>query len=267
MSPEPADASRHDLSAVVTRLREAGCVFSEDEATLLVSAATTTAELSALVEQRVSGIPLEHLLGWAEFSGLRVRVDTGVFVPRRRTELLVREAVSLARRGDVVVDVCCGSGAVGLAVATAVRGVELHAVDIDHAAVRCARRNLAAVGGEVYDGDLYEPLPARLLGCVDLILANAPYVPSDAIGLMPPEARLHEPRVALDGGPDGLDVQRRVIAAARTWLAPGGHVVVETSERQAALTVDAYRCAGLLPRVVTSDELGGTVVLGDQVPI
>jgi release factor glutamine methyltransferase len=143
-----------------------------------------------------------------------------------------------------------------------VDGVELHAVDIDPAAVRCARRNVAPVAGRVYEGDLYEPLPAALRGRVDLVVANAPYVPTGAIGLLPAEARVHEARVALDGGPDGLDVQRRVAAAARQWLAPGGHLLVETSARQVPRTVESFVRDGLVPRVAASEELDATVVIG-----
>ena len=108
----------------------------------------------------------------------------------------------------------------------------MHAADIDPAAVRCARRNIAAAG-QVYEGDLYDPLPATLRGRVDILVANVPYVPTEEIGLLPAEARVHEARVALDGGADGLDLLRRVTAAAPPWLAPGGHLLVETSERQA----------------------------------
>jgi len=169
-----------------------------------------------------------------------------------------------ARPGAVVVDLCCGSGAVGAVLAAALGQVELYAVDLDPAAVRCARRNLTAVGGQVYEGDLYEPLPAALRGRVDVLVANAPYVPTGAIGLQPPEARLHEPRVALDGGADGLDVLRRVIAGAPRWLAPDGGVLVETSERQAQQAVEAVTQAGLIPQVASSGELGATVVIGTR---
>jgi len=253
--------SARDRSGVVARLRAAGCVFAEDEARLLVASAGTPAELDAMVERRVAGLPLEHVLGWAEFLGLRIAVDPGVFVPRRRTEFLAGQATALAPAGAVVLDLCCGSGALGAALAAAVPGVELHAVDIEAAAAGCARRNLAAAGGQVYLGDLYEPLPAGLRGRVDVLVANAPYVPTESIGLMPPEARLHEPRVALDGGVDGLDVLRRVAAGAPHWLAPGGHLLVETSARQAPSTVEAVAAAGLRPRVVTAPELGATVVI------
>ncbi|MFH5822451.1 putative protein N(5)-glutamine methyltransferase [Georgenia sp. AZ-5] len=248
--------------AVAERLRAAGCVFAEDEARLLLEAAGTPEEVAGLVERRAAGEPLEHLLGWAEFCGLRVAVDPGVFVPRRRTELLVREAVALAQPGTVVVDVCCGSGAVGAAVAASVGGIELHAVDVDAAAVHCALRNVAAAGGRVYQGDLDAPLPRALLGGVGVLMANAPYVPTGELGTMPPEARLHEPVAALDGGADGLDVQRRVVAAARRWLAPDGSLLLETSRRQAAQTAAAVAAAGLVPRVSRSDELDATVVVG-----
>jgi release factor glutamine methyltransferase len=250
------------VADIIARLRAAGCVFAEDEARLLVDAARTPAELADMVERRVAGLPLEHVLGWAEFAGLRVAVDPGVFVPRRRTELLAREAAARARPGAVVVDLCCGSGAVGVAVAAAVPGIELHAADVEPAAVRCARRNVSAVGGQVYEGDLDAPLPPTLAGRVDVLVANAPYVPTEAVGLMPPEARLHEPRVALDGGADGLDIQRRVAAAAPRWLAPAGHLLIETSERQAPHTAAAIAAAGLTAHVVHDAELDATVVVG-----
>jgi release factor glutamine methyltransferase len=277
MSPTP---SRHTRSAVVTRLRAAGCVFAEDEARLLISAAGTLADLDAMVSRRVAGLPLEQVLGWAEFCGLRIAVDPGVFVPRRRTALLVQEAAALlsqardeaaarpaaARPAAVVVDLCCGTGAVGAALAAQVGLIELHAVDLDPAAVRCARRNVTAAGARlagarVYEGDLYAPLPATLRGRVDIVIANAPYVPTGELGLLPAEARTYEPPMALDGGGDGLDILRRVIAAAPAWLAPGGHVLVETSDRQAPQLARHAAMQGLLPRVATSDALVATVVI------
>jgi release factor glutamine methyltransferase len=258
---------------IVARLRAAGCVFAEDEAQLLITTARSPEELDAMVERRAAGLPLEQVLGWAEFCGLRIAVDPGVFVPRRRTEFLVEQAVFLirgdsippnpsgppARPGAVVVDLCCGAGAIGAALAAAVEHAEVHAVDIDPAAVRCARRN---VPGQVYEGDLYQPLPARLRGQVAIVAANVPYVPTGEIAFLPPEARAHEPRVALDGGPDGLDVLRRVAAGAPDWLAPGGHLLIETSERQASLAAAAFEASGLTPRVDTSGDLSATVLIG-----
>ena len=239
-------------------------MYAQDEARLLVSAAPTPADLAAMVDRRVAGLPLEHILGWTEFCGLRIAVDPGVFVPRRRTEFLVRQAVDLAPSGAVVVDLCCGSGAVGVALAAALGRVELHAVDIDGAAVRCALRNAATIGGQVYEGDLVEPLPADLRGRVDILVANAPYVSSASLELLPAEARLHEPRAALDGGADGLDVQRRVITAAPAWLALGGHVLTETSERQAPSLLDAISGTGLVARVAVSAELDVSVAIGTR---
>jgi release factor glutamine methyltransferase len=252
---------------VIARLRAAGCVFAEDEAALLISAAATPAELAEMVDRRAAGLPLEHVIGWAEFCGLRIAVGPGVFVPRRRTEFLVRQGIiSAGQRSGlaVVVDLCCGSGAVGAALASALTEVELHAVELDPPAVHCARRNVVAAGGQVYQGDLYQPLPARLRGRVDILVANAPYVPTSEIVLLPAEARVHEPRVTLDGGSDGLDILRRVIAGAPDWLAAGGHLLVETSERQAPPAADAVARSGLTPRVVSSDDLNATVVIGTR---
>ncbi|MFD1211691.1 putative protein N(5)-glutamine methyltransferase [Arthrobacter sp. GCM10027362] len=259
MPPSPPSGSR---SAVAGRLRAAGCVFAEDEARLLIAAAGSPAELAGLVDLRVAGRPLEHILGWAEFCGLRIFVEPGVFVPRRRTAFLVRQAAACARPGAVVVDMCCGSGAVGAALAASLEGLELHAADIDPAAARCARRNLARAGGRVYEGDLYGALPDMLRGRVDVLVANAPYVPTGDIGMMPPEARVYEPHAALDGGPDGLEIQRRIAAGAPSWLRPGGRLLIETSRRQAPEAAGMFRRAGLIPRVAGSDDLEATVVVG-----
>jgi release factor glutamine methyltransferase len=247
-------------SLIVTRLRAAGCVFAEDEARMLMDAARTPAELDAMVDRRAAGLPLEQVLGWAEFCGLRITVAPGVFVPRRRTEFLVRHAVSLARPGDVLVDLCCGVGAIGAALAATVDRAEVHAADIDPAAVRCARLNLPE--GRVYQGDLYQALPASLRGRVAVLAANVPYVPTSEIASLPPEARAHEPRAALDGGADGLDVLRRVAAEAPGWLAPGGYLLIETSERQVSRAEAAFAASGLAVRVARSADLDATVVIG-----
>ncbi|MFD5074912.1 putative protein N(5)-glutamine methyltransferase [Streptomyces sp. NPDC058371] len=249
-------------ASVVAALRSAGCVFAEDEAELILSTARTPDEVAAMVDRRVAGLPLEHVVGWAEFHGLRVTVDPGVFVPRRRTEFLVEQAVAHARDATVVVDLCCGSGAVGAALATSLGGPELHAADIDPAAVRCARRNVAPFGGHVHEGDLFAALPGTLLGRLDVLAANVPYVPTGEVGLLPAEARDHEPLVALDGGADGLDVLRRVAAEAPRWLAPGGCLLVETSELQAPSAVEAFARAGLLARLAVCEERYAHVVIG-----
>ncbi|MFT3833815.1 MAG: putative protein N(5)-glutamine methyltransferase [Micropruina sp.] len=242
---------------VVAALRAAGCVFAEEEAELLLAA---PGPLAPLLERRVAGEPLEQVLGWAGFDGLRVAMAPGVFVPRRRSELLVRLAADGVRAGDVVVDLCCGSGALGLALSNRVPGVDLHACDLDPDAVRCARGNLP--GASVWQGDLWGALPVRLRGRVQVALANAPYVPSEAIALMPTEARDHEPRLTLDGGGDGLDVHRRIAATARDWLAPGGRLLIEVSDAQTGPAVSLFERVGLLPAVHTDDDLDATAVVG-----
>lgn len=260
-------------SDIVARLRAAGCVFAEEEARLLIAEARTPDELGSMVNRRAEGLPLEYVVGWAEFCALRIAVDEGVFVPRRRTEFLVRQAADTVRPTaasddpttpvrTVIVDLCCGSGAIAAALSVALPNVDVHAVDIDPVAVRCARRNLRQYGGQVYEGNLYDALPAALQGHVDVLVANVPYVPSSAVGLLPVEARLHEPRVALDGGADGLDIVRLVAERANGWLAETGHVLVETSEGQAAEAREIFASNGLLPRIVGSAEWNATVVVG-----
>ncbi|MGW1916214.1 putative protein N(5)-glutamine methyltransferase [Streptomyces sp. NPDC002076] len=249
-------------AALVSALRAAGCVFAEDEAELILATARTPEEAGSMVERRAAGHPLEHVLGWAEFHGLRVTVEPGVFVPRRRTEFLVDQALAQAPQASVVVDLCCGSGALGAALAAALDGAEVHAADIDPAAVRCAARNLAAFDGRAHQGDLYDALPPALRGRVGILTANVPYVPTAELPLLPAEARDHEPRVALDGGADGLDLLRRVAAGAPEWLAPGGCLLTETSERQAPAAVRAFADAGLTARPAMSEELSAHVVIG-----
>jgi len=239
-------------AVVVAALRAAGCVFAEDEAALLRESARDANELDRMVAARCAGQPLEVVLGWAELGGIRFAVEPGVFVPRRRSELLVEWGRALAPA--VLLDLCCGSGAVGAAIGAA----ELHAVDIDSAAVACARRN---VSGTVYEGDLFAPLPASLKGRVDLLTFIAPYVPSDEIDLLPREARLYEPRFTLDGGVDGLDIVRRIAVAAREWLAPGGSVLTEVSEQQASAVVELFVAQGFAARVERDDDRYATVVL------
>ncbi|MGK5532740.1 putative protein N(5)-glutamine methyltransferase [Streptomyces sp. URMC 129] len=266
-SPSPSSSSpspSFSFAEIVTRLRSSGCVFAEDEARLLLAEARTPSGLAAMVDRRVAGLPLEQVLGWAEFCGLRIAVAPGVFVPRRRTEFLTDRAAALAPPRPVIVDLCCGSGAVGAALVARLPGAEVHASDIDPAAVACARRNLPAAADRVHEGDLYAPLPPALRGRVDVLVANVPYVPTGQIPFLPPEARDHEPATALDGGPDGLSLLRRVAAEAPAWLAPGGHLLSETSQAQAPAALAVLSAAGLLARLATCDDLDATVVIAGR---
>ena len=244
---------------LVTRLRAAGCVFAEDDAALLREAASGD-RLDALVARRIAGEPLEVLLGWAEFAGLRVAVAPGVFVPRWRSEVLVDAVLDGLPRGAVVVELCCGVGAIAAAVLDRRPDVEVWAADVDPDAVAVARRNLPAE--RVLEGDLYHPLPAALRGRVDVLVANAPYVPTGEIPFMPSEARDHEHLVALDGGVDGHAIQERIAAECREWLAPRGRVIIETSERQTARTAALLEGVGLRTWTVRDDEREATAVVG-----
>jgi release factor glutamine methyltransferase len=248
-------------------LRAAGCVFAAEEAELLTTeAAGDGRRLEAMLRRRESGEPLEYVLGWAELAGVRVRVEPGVFVPRDRSTPLVEEALALLRRSEaerpLVVDLCCGSGAIGAAIASAAGAIELHACDCDATAVALATRNLERFEARVHRGDLLDALPAELRGRVDLIAANAPYVPSGEIGLMPRDARLYEPPWALDGGADGLDPLRRIAASAPGWLAPGGSVIVEAASDGSEAAAATLGAAGLQAHATRSEEHEVAVLVG-----
>jgi release factor glutamine methyltransferase len=247
------------IADAIDRLRAAGCVFAEEEAAVLGEAAGDETTLAAMVGRRALGEPLEQVVGYADFCGVRVRLRPGVFVPRVRSALLVRVATNAPTEHPIVVDLCCGSGALGLAVRHRLPQAEVHAADVDPVAVACAHDNL---GGNVYQGDLYDALPDELRGRVTILLANVPYVATEHIPLLPAEARDHEPRTALDGGSDGLDVFRRVTTGAPDWLAPGGILLSEITEAQEDQATQAVRLAGLDADVIYDDDLEARAIRG-----
>ncbi|MBM7410851.1 release factor glutamine methyltransferase [Clavibacter michiganensis] len=262
-------------------------MFAEEEAALLVVEAADrhpddggdarATALEAMTAARVAGEPLETVLGWAAFAGRRIIVRPGVFVPRRRTERLAGAAVAAAREVEspVVVDLCCGSGAIAAVLADQLSGAIVHAADVDPVAVACAAENLVPRGVGVHRGDLLDALPGDLRGRIDVLVANVPYVPDAALDLMPPEARLHEPAATRDGGPDGLDVLRRVARGSGSWLAPDGLLLVEVADAQLAAALDALATAGLearadplaAPADDADDEHDGTRVVTGRRPV
>lgn len=260
----PAVSSPDDVPAeIVATLRAAGCVYAEEEAALLVADGR---DVEALVARRVAGEPLEWVLGWAWFgtedgTGLRVGVRPGVFVPRGRTIELAVAAAEMLPDDGVGVDLCCGSGAIAAYLHLVRPGARLVATDVDPAAVACARDNLPFA--TVLGGDLFAPLPDDLRGRVDVLVANTPYVPSDMVALMPPEAKDHEPLHTLDGGPDGLALLRRIAAGAHDWLAPAGVVLIEISETQYDAARDAFEGADLATSA-RIDPDGTSVIVGQR---
>jgi release factor glutamine methyltransferase len=252
--------------AIVTELRAAGCVYAEDEARLLIEAG---GDLTGLVARRVAGEPLEWILGWAHFGtedgdGIRVGVAPGVFVPRGRTIELALAAAELLPAYGVAVDLCCGSGAITAYLHHAVPGASYYAADVDPVAVACAAENLPFA--VVVQGDLFAPLAEELRGTVDVITANTPYVPSDQVALMPVDAKDYEPLHTLDGGPDGLDLLRRISAEASFWLRPGGTLLIEIAESQYDVARTAFEKAGLIT-TARIDPDGTTVILGTRAAI
>lgn len=246
---------------LVLALRTAGCVYAEDEARLILDDGRDPAELLA---RRVAGEPLEWVLGWAWFGtedgdGLRVAVHPGVFVPRGRTIELALAAQDLLPEGGTVLDLCCGSGAIAAYLHHQVPSARYWAADVDDRAVACARQNLPFA--TVVAGDLFAPLPDSLRGDIDVLVANTPYVPSDVVGLMPAEARDHEPLHTLDGGPDGLALLRRIATEAPTWLRPDGSVLIEINESQYDAARAAFEGAGLATSA-RIDPDGTSVIVG-----
>lgn len=273
------NTSQQPDETLVAALRSAGCVYAEEEAAILLAAAGSATDLARLLGLRVQGYPLEHIVGWAQFCGLRIAVAPGVFVPRRRSEFLVTQTLAALagaeeRAGNPgpgpqplrILDLCCGSGAVGTALAQFLPGCELHASDIDQAAVDCATGNIAAVNGRAYRGDLFAAVPEALHGSFAAIAANAPYVPSAAIMFMPQEARVHEPGIALDGGADGLGLHRRIARQAPLWLRPGGLVLLECSAGQAPACAAILASHGFATGMASSSDFDGTVVTGKVGP-
>lgn len=258
MSVDTVPAPGPLLRAAIGRLRRAGLATARHDAERLLAESLGTTRLGLYLEpdrpvspdaldrfgellgRRARHEPLQYLLGWEEFAGLRLRVGPGVFIPRPETELLVERALTLLPdQAARVVDLGTGSGAIALALAQARPGVMVWAVERSAEACAWARANVAALGladrVQVIGGDLWTPLAGLGLdGEADLVVSNPPYIPADQLAELPEEVRAHEPIEALDGGPGGLAVHRRILAAAPEFLRPGGALLLELGVGQAA---------------------------------
>ncbi len=221
---------------------------------LEAAAASDGVSLDDLVSRRLAGEPLQYIEGSAPFGPIEVRVDQRVLVPRPETEGLYEMAVKMVRNPEIVVDLCTGSGALALALKHAFPGATVFATDISEEAIEVALENRLSTGLDVYFalGDLFDPLPASILGQVDLLVANPPYVPKGDFADLPEDVR-REPEVALLAGPTGLEHIQRIGASATRWLRPGGVVICEIGETQGVSATTSFVD---LPAVVRQDLSG-----------
>jgi release factor glutamine methyltransferase len=241
------------FESLVARLAEAGCVAAGDEAGEFWSAAGGPGErLENLLERRCEGEPLAWLTGEVRFAGERVLVVPGVYVPRWQSEPLATEAATLLPETGVAVDLCTGSGALAVVLARRRPRARVVAGDIDPLAVACARSN----GVEAYESDMAVGLPAELVGRVDVVTAVVPYVPTDALALLPRDVRTYEPRLALDGGRDGLAYLARAAGDSAALLRVGGSLLLELGAEQGDQLAPALEARGYGPPEARYDEDG-----------
>jgi len=215
-------------------------------------------QFEAYVGRRAAREPLQHITGVAWFRHLTLQVGAGVFVPRPETEVVV-DAVLAAVRGLArprVVDLCTGSGAIALAVATELAGSEVHAVELDPAAHSWAARNCAGTSVDLRLGDMATAFP-DLDGTVDVVVSNPPYIPHEAWESVAVEVRDHDPELALYAAGDGLDTIRVVERRAAMLLRPGGAVGVEHADAQAESAPAVFSAAGRWEQVRDHEDLTG----------
>jgi release factor glutamine methyltransferase len=207
-----------------------------------------------LIARRVSGEPLQYIEGRAAFGRLDLVVDDRVLIPRPETETLFEIATRMVRSPEVVVDLCTGSGALALALKDHFPGAAVFATDVSAEAIEVANLNRIQSGLSIYlaKGDLFDPLPASLIGQVDLIVANPPYVATVDFVDLPRDVQ-REPELALVAGPTGLEVIQRIGADCAQWLRPGGVVICEIGEKQGVSAPASFHG---LPAVVRQDLTG-----------
>jgi release factor glutamine methyltransferase len=267
-------ASRTLLRDAEQRLVEAGVASPEYDARALLAHAlgvpggqlalardvddAVVARFEELVDRRVMREPLQHLTGTAGFRYVSLRVGPGVFTPRPETELLAGWAVDRAREieAPVVVDLCTGSGAIAASIAFEVPGAQVHAVELDPGAHPWAERNLADVRVDLRLGDMADAF-RDLDGTVDVITCNPPYIPLEAWASVEPEARDHDPDLALWSGDDGLDAMRTLEVTAARLLKPGGWVGAEHADVQGDSAPAVFTAAGRWSEVRDHHDLAG----------
>ena len=239
-----------DIALVADRLARAGCVGADEEATAFVVAAPDEETLETWIRRRQRGEPLAWITGTVQFAGSTLRIDRDVYVPRAQSEELARRAARLLpRHGGRAVDLCTGSGAIAAHLMATVPAARVIGIDVDERAARCARRN----GVVALIGDLGEALrPATF----DVVTAVAPYVPAGELHLLPSDVRRFEPRAALAGGADGLDLVRRVVMTASRLLRPGGWLLTELGGEQDQALAPTLRAAAFTHVTPWSDDDG-----------
>lgn len=242
-----------DRVSLTRALADAGCIAAREEADELIQAAAgDPGVLDELLCRRVQGEPIAWLTGEVTFCGARLFVAPGVYVPRWQTEPLARRAAALLPSAGVAVDLCTGAGPIAAALAAAVPTARIVATELDRNAVQCARRN----GVEVFEGWLDDPLPQELQGRVDVLTAVVPYVPTGSLSLLPRDVQAFEPRLALDGGIDGMDLLAEVARRSPSWLSPGGRLLLELGGDQADPMGQLLHDLGFDGLHVMSDENG-----------
>jgi release factor glutamine methyltransferase len=243
----------NDVEALAELLADAGFVAAQEEADeLLARAAGDVGLLDALVARRLTGEPLAWITGSVAFCGLQIRVERGVYVPRWQSEPLARRAVERLPAGGVAIDLCTGAGAVARTMSANRPGARVVASDLDERAVACARAN----GVEAYRGDLFAPLPRALQGGVDVVVGVVPYVPTPDLPLLQRDTLAFESPLSYDGGGDGTEILRRVLADAPRFLRPGGALLLELGGQQADALGDDLARLGYIDVTVLEDEDG-----------
>ena len=245
------------IDEIVEVLQQGGIENAHREARWLLESAGEVDSALALARRRIAGEPLQYLTGIAGFRHLELAVGPGVLVPRPETESVAQRALDLLPPGGTLVDVGTGSGAIALSVAHERRDATVWGTDLSPEALSwaIANRDRLKLDVELVEGNLFDPLPDRLRGHVDVVVSNPPYVGEDERSILPREVVEHEPHVALFAD-DGLAVIRRLVDAAPVWLAEGGWLVLEISERHPAEVSDLLKSGGF-DRVFVEQDLAG----------